>query len=334
ISSVRALAPQRLVQVRWEDGSQSLYPFVWLRDNCQCPDCMLHSAKARSLLLSQLDVDTAVDQVSLTESTKVSIVWPDQHISEYDADWLKKRCFSPEARRAQQEERFLNKRTYWGSDLRIPTASFEEVLHDDKAALDWLLALREVGIVYLKGAPAEKGQVARLSERIGYLRLTFYGHTWQVQDKLDANNVAYTSGKLSLHTDYPALHHPPGVQFLHCLSPAYQGGESEVVDGFHVANQLQQENPEAFRTLTSLLVDFTDTGADYCDFSVLSKNHIIDVDCDGQVVRINYNNATRDSFLDVPLEQVQPFYASLKAYVDLMNHRKMLSPTEWRQVTW
>lgn len=26
-----------------------------------------------------------------------------------------------------------------------------------------------------------------------------------------ANNVAYTSGKLSLHTDYPALHHPPGV---------------------------------------------------------------------------------------------------------------------------
>ncbi len=26
-----------------------------------------------------------------------------------------------------------------------------------------------------------------------------------------ANNVAYTSGELSLHTDYPALHHPPGV---------------------------------------------------------------------------------------------------------------------------
>lgn len=66
-------------------------------------------------------------------------------------------------------------RDFWASDLHIPTASFQEVLHDDKAALDWLLALRRVGIVYLKGAPVEPGQVARLSERIGYLRLTFYG---------------------------------------------------------------------------------------------------------------------------------------------------------------
>lgn len=35
-------------------------------------------------------------------------------------------------------------------------------------------------------------------------------------------------------------------------------------------------------------------------------------------MRINYNNATRDSVLDVPLEQVQPFYSSLRGYVDLM----------------
>lgn len=69
----------------------------------------------------------------------------------------------------------LSERAYWDSALRIPTANFEEVLHDDKAALAWLLALRRVGIVYLKGAPVEQGQVARLSQRIGYLRLTFYG---------------------------------------------------------------------------------------------------------------------------------------------------------------
>lgn len=66
-------------------------------------------------------------------------------------------------------------RYYWDSNLRIPTADYHEVLHDDKAALSWLLALRRVGIVYLKGAPAQQGQVARLAERIGYLRLTFYG---------------------------------------------------------------------------------------------------------------------------------------------------------------
>lgn len=39
---------------------------------------------------------------------QVSVVWPDQHHSVFDADWLKKRCFSPAARQAMQEELFLN----------------------------------------------------------------------------------------------------------------------------------------------------------------------------------------------------------------------------------
>lgn len=69
----------------------------------------------------------------------------------------------------------ISERHHWDSKLRIPTADYQEVLHDDNAALAWLLALRRVGIVYLKGAPTEQGQLARLGERIGYLRLTFYG---------------------------------------------------------------------------------------------------------------------------------------------------------------
>ncbi|XP_048829717.1 gamma-butyrobetaine dioxygenase isoform X2 [Brienomyrus brachyistius] len=312
------LERERQLEVTWEDGSSSRYPLIWLRDNCQCAQCMLQSASARSLPLSHLDMDTGLERVLITEPSKVSLVWPDQHISEFHASWLKKRCFSSRARQEMQDELFLNQRVYWGSELQLPTTSFQEVLHDDKTALAWLATLRRTGIVYLKGASLEQGQVAKLSQRIGYLRLTFYGHTWQVQDKPTANNVAYTSGDLSLHTDYPALHHPPGVQFLHCLSQAQQGGDNEVVDGFHVAYQLRQQNPEAFRILSSLRVDFTDTGSDYCDFAVQSKHRIIDVDSEGQVVRINYNNATRDSVLDLPLEQVQPFYSSLRAYVDLM----------------
>lgn len=66
------------------------------------------------------------------------------------------------------------------------------------------------------------------------------------------------------------------MQFLHCINQAKEGGESEVVDGFHMAEQLQREDPEAFQTLTSLRVDFTDTGTDYCDFMLQSKNCIIE----------------------------------------------------------
>lgn len=66
------------------------------------------------------------------------------------------------------------------------------------------------------------------------------------------------------------------MQFLHCISQAAEGGESQVVDGFHMAEQLRKEDPEAFRILSSTLVDFTDTGEDYCDFMLQSKKCIIE----------------------------------------------------------
>uniref|UniRef100_A0A8C0Q552 gamma-butyrobetaine dioxygenase n=1 Tax=Canis lupus familiaris TaxID=9615 RepID=A0A8C0Q552_CANLF len=208
---------------------------------------------------------------------------------------------------------------YWGAELQLPTLNFEDVLKNDEHAYQWLSSLKKVGIVRLTGASDKRGQVLKLGKRIGFLYLTFYGHTWQVQDKIDANNVAYTTGKLSFHTDYPALHHPPGVQLLHCIKQTVTGGDSEIVDGFNVCQKLKEKNPRAFQILSSTFVDFTDIGVDYCDFSVQSKHKIIELDDKGQVVRINFNNATRDTVFDVPVQRVQPFYAALKEFVDLMN---------------
>uniref|UniRef100_A0A8C6T1M4 gamma-butyrobetaine dioxygenase n=1 Tax=Neogobius melanostomus TaxID=47308 RepID=A0A8C6T1M4_9GOBI len=322
---VGALREERLLQVEWEDGGHSLYPFTWLRDNCQCPTCTLQSAQARKLLIGDLDVNVGLGSVELTADNKVSITWQDQHSSVFDCDWLKRRCFSAAARRAVQEELFLNERLHWDSSLRVPTAHFQEVLEDDEAALAWLLALRRVGLVLLQGAPAQPGQVARLAERIGYLRLTFYGHTFKVQDKPMANNVAYTADKCSFHTDYPALDYPPGVQFLHCISQAARGGENLLVDGFHIVDRLKAEDPQAFHSLSSLSIDFTDTGTDYCAFRLQAKHRVIDVNAEGNVTRINLNNATRDSVLDLPLEQVQPFYRALRALEDMMNREENMA---------
>ncbi|XP_060621951.2 gamma-butyrobetaine dioxygenase isoform X2 [Anolis sagrei] len=319
IKKVEILEANQFICIHWEDGSKSLYPSVWLRDNCQCPDCYLHSAKARKLLLENLDVDIEAKDIGVTESKKVHIIWPDDHTSEFEAEWLKKRCFSEQARAKVQEELFLPDRQCWGSDLHLPTMAFEEVLHSDTSAYKWLTTLKKMGIVLLTGAASRQGELLKLGQRIGFLRLTFYGPTWQVQDKADANNVAYTTEKLSFHTDYPVLQFPPGIQLLHCIKQTPAGGESEVVDGFHVANKLKELNPQAFKILTSTFVNFTDVGVDYCDFSMESKQRIIDIDEKGQVIRINLNNATRDTIFDVPAEKVKPFYAALKDYVDLLN---------------
>ncbi|XP_058994550.1 gamma-butyrobetaine dioxygenase [Mustela lutreola] len=318
IQNAAMLDGAHLMQVFWQDGSESLYPAVWLRDNCQCPDCYLDSAKARKLLIEALDVNIGIQGLTF-DRKKVCITWPNEHYSEFEADWLKKRCFSQQAREKLQRELFLPECQYWGAELQLPTLDFEDVLKNDEHACKWLSTLKKIGIVRLTGASDKRGQVLKLGKRIGFLYLTFYGHTWQVQDKIDANNVAYTTGKLSFHTDYPALHHPPGVQFLHCIKQTVTGGDSEIVDGFNVCRKLREKNPRAFQILSSTFVDFTDIGVDYCDFSVQSKHKIIELDDKGQVVRINFNNATRDTVFDAPVERVQPFYAALKEFVDLMN---------------
>lgn len=318
IQKAEVLDGAHLMQVLWDDGGESLYPAVWLRDNCQCPHCYLDSAKARKLLVEALDVNIGIKALKF-DRKKVHITWPNEHYSEFEADWLKKRCFSQQARENLQRELFLPECQHWGSELQLPTLDFEDVLRNDEHAYNWLSSLKKVGIVRLTGAADKRGEILKLGKRIGFLYLTFYGHTWQVQDKIDANNVAYTTGKLSFHTDYPALHHPPGVQLLHCIKQTATGGESEIVDGFNVCRKLKEQNPRAFQILSSTFVDFTDIGVDYCDFSVQSKHKIIELDDKGQVVRINFNNATRDTLFDVPVERVQPFYAALKEFVDLMN---------------
>lgn len=71
VRHVRVLEEERLMVVEWEDGGQSLYPFTWLRDNCQCPVCTLQSAEARLLLLADLDIHTGVDSVEVTKDGKV-----------------------------------------------------------------------------------------------------------------------------------------------------------------------------------------------------------------------------------------------------------------------
>lgn len=51
----------------------------------------------------------------------------------------------------------------------------------------------------------------------------------------------------------------------------------------------------------------------------LSLLFLNSIDDKGQVVRINFNNATRDTILDIPAEKVKPFYAALKNFVNLLN---------------
>ena len=46
----------RMLEVTWGSGTVDRFPYVWLRDNCQCDQCCSAATKTRLFLLEQLDV--------------------------------------------------------------------------------------------------------------------------------------------------------------------------------------------------------------------------------------------------------------------------------------
>jgi len=48
-------ASQRQLRVTWYDGQVTKYPYAWLRDCCQCPDCFHSVTSARRLMFQELD---------------------------------------------------------------------------------------------------------------------------------------------------------------------------------------------------------------------------------------------------------------------------------------
>ncbi|KAK7069876.1 Gamma-butyrobetaine dioxygenase [Halocaridina rubra] len=153
--------------------------------------------------------------------------------------------------------------TLWGAAYadNIKRASFPEILQDDEALYNFLTELEEYGLLVLHDIPRKRGQIEILSEHVGFLKRTHYGNTFSVEQKIDANNLAYTFSTLNLHVDFPYITYVPGVQVLHCISQTTgEGGDNLLVDAFNAAYQLQKLHPHKFEVLTRVPVDFKDKG--------------------------------------------------------------------------
>lgn len=96
---------------------------------------------------------------------------------------------------------------------------------------DVVIDICRLGIVYLKDVPRDEASIVNITTRIANIRETFYGRTFDVRAKPNAENVAYTSGYLGLHQDLCYLAPPPMIQVLHCMDNSCSGGESLFSDG-------------------------------------------------------------------------------------------------------
>ncbi|WP_282384646.1 MULTISPECIES: gamma-butyrobetaine dioxygenase [unclassified Pseudomonas] len=307
LGGVQGLADR--VVIEWADGRVSPFHHVWLRDNCPCDQCV-YSVTREQVFES---VDAAEDLRPL--ATRIDsdgclrIDWQDGHLSRFDPGWLRAHAYDDESR----AERLAGKPQphLWHSDLQLPVFDYIALMNDNAALLQWLLAVRDIGLTQVRGVPTEPGSLKLIAQRISFIRESNFGVLFNVQSKADADSNAYTAFNLPLHTDLPTRELQPGLQFLHCLVNDAEGGESIFVDGFAIADALRLEDPQLFEALCEIPVEFRNKDR-HSDYRCLAP--IIAVDALGRVAEIRMANFLRGAF-DTSVAQMPLLYRAYRRFI-------------------
>lgn len=300
------------LRLRWDDGRESRFAAISLRDNCPCTACRHPQALERTFLF----VDHAPAQIlqATLEAGQVvcvrSISGGEEHLSRFTAGWLRRH--DPDT----ADERETTAKPTWDAGMAktLPRVDFTAYMQEDDGLGRWIAAIRREGIVLLQGVPTEPGRLLAVARRIGPIRGSNFGESYDVVSMPNPNASAYTAMGLELHTDLANWASPPDIQLLCCLKSSVRGGESVFCDGFHVAGLLREQDPEAFHLLSTQPMEFRFHDAD-CD--IRARGPVIALDAHGNPRHVRFNNWLRAPMICAP-DLVEPMYAALGRFWRLL----------------
>ena len=299
--------------LRWSDGYQSFFHAIWLRDCCYCEYCGDSYSSKRYLVPQLIAADTRIDRAEIDAHGNLEIHWlPQQHLSRYDASWLRSNCYDDDARR----ERF-HQPTLWRAALAesIPSVDFVSARDDREQRMALYRKLRDFGLVRVTGGAAEAGAVEAVAKLIGGLGASAYVPIFDLSPSSSIKTMGNTQREVPPHTDEAFRYAPPGINILGCVRPADDGGESILVDGFAVAAELRRQDPAAFDLLCRHGQTFNRIHPGQLDQR--GRLRMIALDDRGEVIGIRVHTRAAGP-LDLPRDLVLPYYRAHQAFCELM----------------
>ncbi|KAG4419938.1 hypothetical protein IFR04_006975 [Cadophora malorum] len=253
-TSPDGIPDMNLEYVKIGDSPGGFHP-VFLRDACTCPKCVDPSSTQKQFQTTDIPQTIKANSVKRQENGDLTITWendipgfgPD-HISTFPSKFFDI-C---EWRSARLQDRSEHIRPRLWDKFRIEEelqfVSFTDYMQDDKQLFRALSQLQTRGLLLIRNVPESEESVAEIANRIGTIRDTFYGRTWDVKSVAEAKNVAYTHQFLGLHMDLLYMTNPPGFQFLHCLKNTCKGGASLFSDAFYAARRMTPSDQQVLST--------------------------------------------------------------------------------------
>ncbi|MGA2186901.1 MAG: trimethyllysine dioxygenase [Steroidobacteraceae bacterium] len=297
------------VEVSWYDKApKARFSPVWLRDHCHSQESLNPVTLQRQVDTFSIPADLAPAKLEIEDGGRaLRIVWTHEGApSTLPAEFLWN-IARTEGRAAAPRRRPWD-RAAIGQDF--PTVSHEEIMSGDAGLLRWLDMVEQYGFALASGVPPTLEATRNLVTKIGYVRESIFGGMWDFTANLAFQDSAYTSAAIGPHTDGTYSLDPPGYQMFHCLKFDGSGGDSTLVDGFKISEQIRRDDPTAFATLSSVMVP-----AQYLGDGVhLRGEHpVIRLDHNGDFAQIAYNNYDRAPFR-LPTPEMSAFYRALTLF--------------------
>lgn len=248
------------------DGDPRIFDTVFLRDSCTCASCVDPDSKQKLFQSSDIPLDLEGSARTIEDPEHgwmVEVEWkndistfPPNHRTRHTIDWLRRALNTELELRGgvRTDERILwDKAKITANNKWVDYADY---MTDDTVLYSSLTHLNQYGLLFLRNVPESEQSVVEMASRIGNLKDTFYGRTWDVKSKPKAENIAYTPHFLGLHMDLLYTSNPPHLQLLHSLRARAPRGESFFSDSFHAAARLHSRSPFHFRTLSTFPVTY------------------------------------------------------------------------------
>ena len=270
-------------------------PFLWLRDNCQCDDCRIAETQEKQFLLHTVPVDISPETVEQI-GEDIVIDWPDKHKSKIPLCKIRNCGVS----------RYPD-HSFWPKSFKPNYFDWEDFLNKKDLALEALEQFISYGVIILNNAPKKSNSLELLSKRLGPIHETLFERIHNVSVTGHVYNVAHTSKGLPPHNDFASYKSQPSVQASHMLENECSGGESIVVDGWQLVEELKHDYPEYFETLSVFDVPFREFDEEN---ETYAEAPLISCSSDGSIESFRFSNQLMQ-MIDPTRKGVKDFY---KAY--------------------
>ncbi|KAF7193103.1 Gamma-butyrobetaine dioxygenase [Pseudocercospora fuligena] len=249
-----------LINIAHEEDEYRFAP-ISLRDLCQCSKCVDPSTRQKLVYTPDIPSDIRAKEVTF-DSGNVSIKWENDapgYAEDHVTTLPLKGLMRLGGRGRMTPEQAPIPRAYWNTQMYTSETSdfdYEDYMSSDSTLYTAARQLHTHGLLFVTNVPEDEESVERVAERIGPLKTTFYGKTWDVRSVPEAKNVAYTAQNLGFHMDLMYMKQPPHLQLLHCIRSSSAGGASLFADSFLAAKELSETDSYSYATLSSRTVEF------------------------------------------------------------------------------